>query len=327
VFEKSSGGASAGRFRWVEVAAVRRVCERLVGRGGVGRGVGYTASRSVDRGAVGDTGQGASDDDDDDGGDDGRDDDVSVAMVDVETNGGTPTAGTPGNARRRAVVLACGSLSPPTYAHLRLLEVARDALRERGWAADRGVLSPVHGAYAKPGLPAGYHRLAMARLAVAEAPGGWVRAGEFEMQRGKYSASWEVVDWARAEVGGGDFEVVFACGGDLFEAMCDEERWPPANVRKLLGRAFVAVVSRPGSDARDCLQNHVFAGLRDRVWFCDAVESGVSSSAVRELLAAGRSVQYLIPPAVESYVRDHGLYGCAGAPAANGTAAKPNGKS
>ena len=41
----------------------------------------------------------------------------------------------------------------------------------------------------------------------------------------------------------------------------------------------------------------------------DPVPNEVSSSAVRRLLKAGRSVKYLIAPAVEEYIRRHGLYG------------------
>jgi nicotinate-nucleotide adenylyltransferase len=33
-----------------------------------------------------------------------------------------------------------------------------------------------------------------------------------------------------------------------------------------------------------------------------------SASDVRERAAAGRSIRYLVPPAVEQYIRDHRLY-------------------
>jgi nicotinate-nucleotide adenylyltransferase len=33
-----------------------------------------------------------------------------------------------------------------------------------------------------------------------------------------------------------------------------------------------------------------------------------SASDVRERVATGRSIRYLVPPAVEAYIRDHRLY-------------------
>jgi nicotinate-nucleotide adenylyltransferase len=36
---------------------------------------------------------------------------------------------------------------------------------------------------------------------------------------------------------------------------------------------------------------------------------GISSSDLRQRLRQGRSVRYLVPRAVEAYLRDKGLYG------------------
>jgi nicotinamide mononucleotide adenylyltransferase len=229
--------------------------------------------------------------------------------------------------KRRAVVLACGSLSPPTYAHLRLLECGRDAAVERGYHVVAGVLSPVHGAYGKATLAPAADRIAMARLAVDEQGGedAWVEVGSWEAEREEYSSSWEVAEWARRHVGG-NAEVVFVCGGDMLSAMCDGSRWPAGNVRQLLQHAHVAVVPRPGFKGSAVLNDRVFEGLRDRVWFCDGVENGLSSSAVRECFAKGRSVRYLVPKTVEQYVRRRSLFGCGVVKAgANGSAARPAG--
>ena len=46
------------------------------------------------------------------------------------------------------LLVACGSFSPPTLMHLRMMEVARDCLmREHAVSSVRGVLSPVGAAY------------------------------------------------------------------------------------------------------------------------------------------------------------------------------------
>jgi hypothetical protein len=71
-----------------------------------------------------------------------------------------------GMAGSRVVLLLCGSFSPITNLHLRMLELARDCLqRHSRFSVVRGIISPVHDAYGKKGLVGGHHRLAMCRLA------------------------------------------------------------------------------------------------------------------------------------------------------------------
>jgi nicotinamide mononucleotide adenylyltransferase len=69
-------------------------------------------------------------------------------------------------AGNRVVLLLCGSFSPITNFHLRMLELARDFLqRTTRFRVVRGIISPVHDAYGKKGLVGAHHRLAMCRLA------------------------------------------------------------------------------------------------------------------------------------------------------------------
>lgn len=82
--------------------------------------------------------------------------------------------------------------------------------------------------------------------------------------------------------------------------------WKDAPTALDLAR-FVAA-TRPGYDLAQ-LDSH---GLTDRVIVLDVPALAISSSDVRERLAAGRSVRYLIPREVEEYARKHGLYGTPG---------------
>ena len=61
------------------------------------------------------------------------------------------------------LLVACGSFSPPTLMHLRMMEVARDCLmKEHGVPSVRGILSPVGAAYHLKGdLASVADRLAM----------------------------------------------------------------------------------------------------------------------------------------------------------------------
>ena len=81
------------------------------------------------------------------------------------------------------------SFNPPTNMHLRLFELARDALRAEGYDVLGGLISPVHDAYGKAGLAPMADRLAMCSLAVASSD--WVAVD-----------GWEVSERAAAPGGG-----------------------------------------------------------------------------------------------------------------------------
>ncbi|GKV19359.1 hypothetical protein SLEP1_g29635 [Rubroshorea leprosula] len=47
------------------------------------------------------------------------------------------------------VLVATGSFNPPTFMHLRMFELARDALNAEGYCVIGGYMSPVNDAYKK----------------------------------------------------------------------------------------------------------------------------------------------------------------------------------
>jgi nicotinic acid mononucleotide adenylyltransferase len=49
-------------------------------------------------------------------------------------------------------------------------------------------------------------------------------------------------------------------------------------------------------------------GLRQRVDWLTGPPLDLSSSALRERARRGLPLRYLVPPSVEAYVREHGLY-------------------
>lgn len=86
--------------------------------------------------------------------------------------------------------------------------------------------------------------------------------------------------------------------------------------QRLLEACRFAVVPREGYPLIDrAWLRESFPGRDDRFDFLDAPHLEVSSSRIRERVAAGRSIRYLVPPAVERYIDDHSLYR---APSAHG---------
>jgi nicotinate-nucleotide adenylyltransferase len=98
-------------------------------------------------------------------------------------------------------------------------------------------------------------------------------------------------------------ELTFIAGADIARTL-PSWREPAA----VLALARLAVAAREGTERRDVLD--ALAGLGDpqRVCFLDAPLVGVSSSGVRERVAAGAPIEELVGPALASYIAEQRLY-------------------
>jgi len=155
------------------------------------------------------------------------------------------------------------------------------------------------------------HRFAMAALATSAAP-HWL-VSDLEMTSDAPCYTVDTID--RLAGRGTDMAHVFVItGADAF-ASIDTWRAFPA----LLDRCHFAVVSRPG---------HAASTMRDRwpdlaarmvtmpadvppqaaVLLIDAPTAPVSSTEVRQRVAAGESIADLVPAPVDAYISKHRLY-------------------
>jgi nicotinate-nucleotide adenylyltransferase len=201
-----------------------------------------------------------------------------------------------------------GTFNPPHIGHIAL---ARHARAELG--LERVLLMPANIAPNKPLVrddPGARHRLAMCLQAVADEPD--VEASALEIERGGTSYT---VDTVQAiHDAHPNAELTLIVGADTARTL---PSWrEPA---RLLGMVGLAVAERDELEPR---------GVRDVVLSLPGLESvprmtplrmarvAVSSSAVRELAAAGAPVAELVGEAVARYVAEHGLYRAAGDPPA-----------
>ncbi len=76
----------------------------------------------------------------------------------------------------------------------------------------------------------------------------------------------------------------------------------------IIRQVTLAVMERPGWTADlDALEREI-PGIRERMVWLDAPLLDLSATDLRRRVREGLPIRYLVPPAVESYIREHRLY-------------------
>ena len=201
-----------------------------------------------------------------------------------------------------------GTFDPIHFGHLGVADAARAAL-----ALERITLLPApmppHRGTPRASAP---HRFAMTALAIQDRP--WMRMSDVEFDSPGPSYTDTTLDRLAAR-GIDTRALVFIIGADAFRDISSWKNFPA-----VLGRCHFAVVSRPGLSASDL--RSVLPALSPRmvptpcavpaepcIFLVDSPTPPVSSTGIRERLAAGSSIAGLVPPAVLEYIEKHELYG------------------
>jgi nicotinate-nucleotide adenylyltransferase len=191
-----------------------------------------------------------------------------------------------------------GTFNPPHIGHL---VCAQEAHRQLG--LDRVVLMPAglppHKAVAAdPGAEA---RLELCRLAI----GGDERFAVSRLELDRAGRSYTVDTLKALHDESPQDDLTFIVGGDMARSL-PTWREPEA----VLELATLAVAERAGSE-REEIRGEL-RGLRgasaERVRFFDMPRIDVSSSLVRERVATGRPIRYLVPDAVAGAIAQNGWY-------------------
>ena len=189
-----------------------------------------------------------------------------------------------------------GTFNPPHIGHLAGAQEAHDQLD-----LDVVTLMPVHtpphkAAGDDPGVD---HRLELCRLLVAHDE----RLAVSRLEADRPGPSF-TVDTLRElhEASPGD-DLIFIVGGDMARSL---PSW--REPERILELATLAVAEREGVGRTDIAETLAPLHGADRVVFFDMPRIDVSSTRIRERVAAGRPVRYLVPDAVERYIAAQGLY-------------------
>jgi nicotinate-nucleotide adenylyltransferase len=140
----------------------------------------------------------------------------------------------------------------------------------------------------------------MLRLATASNP--YFRVSTIELERPGPSYSVDTVSQIRNELGSED-GLYFIVG---YDELSELPLWKEPS--RLLEFCQIAVVGRPGYKLDWHSVEGALPGISSRVVTLDVPQLEVSSTEIRGRVAAGLSIRYLVPEAVEGYIREHGLY-------------------
>ena len=155
-------------------------------------------------------------------------------------------------------------------------------------------------------------RLAMVQCAVqGVAP---LAVDDRELRRSKPSYTIDTLISLRQELAAVD-QLLLLVGWDAFCGLPSWHRW-----EELLDHCHILVLQRPDADseAPDALRNLLAArsasdpraleGPAGQIAFIWQTPLEISATQLRERLASGKSIRFLVPDAVLAYIHAHGLY-------------------
>jgi nicotinate-nucleotide adenylyltransferase len=150
------------------------------------------------------------------------------------------------------------------------------------------------------GITPAEHRVAMARLAIAGNP--YFVLDDRETRRPGATYTVDTLEELSNEQG-----IVLILGSD---AVADLPNWKdPARILALATIVVALKDTPPGADPPASIALPSVLSPQSSVLSTVSMPRlGISSTLIRDRVAAGLPIRYLVPEAVEAYIREHGLY-------------------
>jgi nicotinate-nucleotide adenylyltransferase len=189
-----------------------------------------------------------------------------------------------------------GTFDPVHNGHLHIARSLAEAL-----ALDRVIWVPAGHPPHKTGqiVSDDDDRLAMLDLALAELPGHEISRIDLDRAGPSYTADLLELLYRQVEPA----RLYFLMGED---SLRDFPTWH--DPERILRFADLAVAGRPGITIDLDEVTRALPAARGRVHFIPVPEMAISSSEIRDRVAAGRPVRHAVPNAVADYIDRRGLY-------------------
>ncbi|VVB16148.1 unnamed protein product [Arabis nemorensis] len=185
------------------------------------------------------------------------------------------------------VLVATGSFNPPTSMHLRMFELARDALHSEGFHVLGGYMSPVNDAYKKKGLISAEHRLEMCNLACRSSD--FIMVDPWEASQNSYQRILMVLSRVKTFftkthlVPEESLKVMLLCGSDLLQTLCTPGVWIPEEVKTTCKDYGIVCIRREGQDVENIISgDKILKEASDNIRVVDNfVPNQISSTRLR----------------------------------------------
>lgn len=190
-----------------------------------------------------------------------------------------------------------GTFDPIHYGHLIIAQEAADALRLDSVLFLPAAIQPLKRGRRTTPAPA---RLAMIECAIADNPRFQISRADVDHPGLSYTV--DTLDRLRA-AWGPDAAFWFVIGED---SLANLLAWrDPAGI---ITRTRLAVAPRPEVPVPWPRLDAALPALRGCIDPVPAPLIAISATDLRARVAAGRTIRYLVPPAVEAYIAEYGLY-------------------
>ncbi|XP_054778492.1 nicotinamide/nicotinic acid mononucleotide adenylyltransferase-like isoform X3 [Prosopis cineraria] len=164
------------------------------------------------------------------------------------------------NGKTHVVLVATGSFNPPTFMHLRMFELARDALNSEGYCVIGGYMSPVNDAYKKKGLVSAEHRVRLCHLACKSSE--FIMVDPWEATQSTYQRTLTVLSRVRNCISKAglvpreSLKVMLICGSDLLHSFGIPGVWISEQVKAICKDYGVVCIRREAQDVERTISDN-----------------------------------------------------------------------
>lgn len=183
-----------------------------------------------------------------------------------------------------------GTFNPPHVGHLIVAERVREEFGLEKILFVPSTISP-HKQHLELANPS--YRMEMVQLAVLGRE--FFEASDLEVSRGGVSYTVDTLEQLRNSHPGDSLFLILG-----MDNLAEFNTWKSPG--RILELAQVILMTRPG------VQPPIDNGVQRKFTLCRVPEIGISSSEIRERVKQGKSIRYLVPKPVESYIFYRKLY-------------------